>query len=100
MIKHIVIWRLQDEAGGRTKEENFAEMKRRLEALPGAIPQLLHAEVGFNFSKSDRAFDVALYSHFATKEDLAVYVTHPAHLEVVDFIRSISLEVNSVDYEI
>ena len=100
MIKHIVIWRLQDEAGGRTKEENFAEMKKRLEALPAAIPQLLHIEVGRNIIESERAFDVALYSHFATKEDLAIYVKHPAHQEVVTFVRSLTLEVKSVDYEI
>ena len=31
MYMHLVMWKLKDEAGGKTKEENAVEMKKRLE---------------------------------------------------------------------
>lgn len=99
MIKHIVMWRLKDEAAGATKEVNALKLKESLESLVGVIPSLKAAEVGINFNPSDAAFDVVLYSEFDDKEGLSSYQNHPEHMKIVDFVGEIRTERAVVDYE-
>jgi hypothetical protein len=99
MIKHIVMWRLKDEAEGATKEVNALKLKESLESLVGVIPSLKAAEVGINFNLSDAAFDVVLYSEFDDKEGLSSYQTHPEHMKIVDFVGEIRTDRAVVDYE-
>ena len=47
---------------------------------------------------SERAMDLSLISTFETKEGLMEYATHPAHLEVVDFIKEVTVASKVVDY--
>jgi len=100
MIKHIVMWRLREEADGADKAENAREMTRHLKALPAAIPEIRHLEVGLNVKDSERAADVVLYSEFASPANLAAYIQHPAHQEVATFVRGIVSETRVVDYEV
>ena len=97
MIKHIVMWRLKEEAAGATKEENALKLKERLEALVDVIHV---AEVGINYNSSDAAFDVILYSEFDDKAGLESYQNHPEHLKIVDFVGEIRTDRAVVDYEI
>jgi len=84
------------------KEENFdaniQEVKARLNDLVALIPELKCLEVGVDFSKSERSFDLSLYSSFGSKEDLQAYAIHPEHLKVVELIKSVTLESKVVDY--
>lgn len=100
MVKHIVMWRLKEKAGGATKEDNARSLKARLEALPRAIPEIQRLEVGLNIKDSERAADIVLYSEFDSPEALAVYSRHPAHIEVVAFVREIAGETWVVDYQV
>lgn len=100
MLKHIVMWKLKDNAEGKTKEENAKRIKNMIERLQGIIPELLKAEIGFNVSKSDRAFDIVLYSEFENEDTLDVYRKHPEHQKVVDFLSKVNTEVCAVDYYI
>ncbi len=100
MIKHIVMWRLKEKACGAAKEENTRAMKARLEALAQIIPEIRHLEVGLNVKDSERAADVVLYSEFDSPADLDAYIQHPAHQEVVTFVREIAAETRVVDYEV
>ncbi len=100
MIKHIVMWRLKEKARGAAKEENTRAMKARLEALAQIIPEIRHLEVGLNVKDSERAADVVLYSEFDSPADLDAYIQHPAHQEVVTFVREIAAETRVVDYEV
>jgi Stress responsive A/B Barrel Domain len=95
MVVHIVMFAFKDQ----NKTENILKVKEMLEALPKKIDQLLMMEVGIDFSSSERAFDMSLYSTFNTKEDLNVYAIHPAHLEVVAFIKDVTNISKVVDYE-
>jgi len=95
MIVHIVMFKFKDE----NKEANILKVKAALEALPQKIEGLLSMEVGIDFNQGERAFDLVLTSTFSTKEDLKVYATHPAHLEVVSFIKEVCSETKVVDYE-
>ena len=45
-------------------------------------------------------FDVALYSAFKTKEDLASYDANPEHAKVKRFIGAVSEKREAVDYEV
>lgn len=94
MIVHIVMFKFRDE----NKSSNIKEVAKRLNALVELIPSLKSMEVGVNFTVSERAFDLSLYSTFETKEDLDAYAIHPEHLKVVEFIKSVTLESKVVDY--
>jgi hypothetical protein len=99
MIKHIVMWRLKDEADGMTRQENAVLIKQRLEALNGIIPGMSRLEIGIDFSASDDSCDVVLYSEFESKDALKGYQTHPEHLAVAAFIKEVRYERRVVDYE-
>ena len=94
MIVHIVMFTFKEE----NRAENIAKAKEMLEALVEKIDPLLSMEVGVDFNGSERAMDLSLISTFETKEGLAEYATHPAHLEVVAFIKEVTEASRVVDY--
>ena len=100
MIKHIVMWKLKDNARGVSKDQNAAELKSVLESLKDKISVIREIEVGIDFNKSAAAFDVVLYSVFDSKEDLQTYQKHPDHVKVADFVNEIRDGRAVVDYEI
>ena len=61
MIKHIVMWKLKDEAEGNSKDENAKIIKNSLEDLKGKINEIVDIEVGIDVNKSEQAYDVVLY---------------------------------------
>lgn len=100
MIKHIVIWKLKESAHGNTCEENAQIIKSRLEALPAVIPEIVHLEVGLDFSNTESSGDIVLYSEFKTKEDLDKYQAHPEHQALMPFVMEARSERRVVDYEV
>lgn len=94
MVKHIVFFKLPDNS-----EANKQAVKDRIMSMQGKLDFVKHLEVGLNFCTEERAFDVALISDFETKEDLQTYATHPIHVEVVNFIKSLNAVSKVVDYE-
>ncbi len=100
MIKHIVFWKLKENADGHHKDENAKKAKEVLESLNGKIKGLLHLEVGIDLSKSESSSDLVLYSEFEKKEDLEHYRNHPEHRSVLPFVKSICLERRVVDYDV
>ena len=98
MLKHIVLFKLKPAAEGASKEENAKKIKRDLEALKRRIPQIRHIEVGINIILSDAAYDVAIYSEFANKDDLAIYAKHPEHVKVAEFVGTVRASRAVVDY--
>ena len=97
MVRHIVMWTLQEEALGHTAAENAQEMKVRLEALAGKVPGLVSIEVGINFLPGN--YDVALVSVHDDREALAVYADHPDHVKVKGFIGQVVTGRVACDYE-
>ena len=78
MIKHIVIYTLKE---GVNKPEAVEIIRNALEPLVGVIPGLTKMEIRATYQGG---MDYALYSEFATREDLANYVNRPAHLAAKD----------------
>lgn len=95
MIKHIVAWKLKD----GDKEQNAQKVKATIESLKSKIPQVKHIEVGINFEKSDAAYDIVLYSEFASVEDLDIYQKHPEHVAAAGFVKSVVSTRVVVDYK-
>lgn len=100
MIKHIVCWRVKEEANGENKTQIIQHIKKILDDLVGVIPEIKELEVGINYNEAPAAFDVSLYSVFENKETLNSYQVHPAHQEVVKYVSSVATERIVVDYEI
>lgn len=100
MVKHIVFWKLKDEAAGNNKAANARLIKEKLEDLNGKIEGLVKVEVGINFLDSPANYDVALYSEVVSKEALDFYQNHPLHQAVLPFIREVVSGRIAVDYEI
>jgi hypothetical protein len=100
MIKHIVFWKLKEQANGLNKAENAAAIKQNLEALNGQIKGLIHLEVGLDFLGSAESADLVLYSEFESKEALDFYASHPLHKAVMPFIAESRSERRVVDYEV
>ena len=74
MVKHIVIYTLKE---GVNKPEAVELIRSVLEPLVGVIPGLTHMEIRGTYQGG---MDYALYSEFESREALAQYASHPAHL--------------------
>jgi hypothetical protein len=99
MITHVVCWKVVEEADGRTRPEILQKMKEDLEALAGTIPELESISVGINAKEAEAASDVVLLSTFADWDALERYQVHPAHQEVVAFVKTVVTERRVVDFE-
>jgi len=99
MIRHLVLWRLKEEALGAKKEENAQKMKTLLEALPEKISVIRELSVGFNVVEAPANYEVVLNSLFQSLEDLNAYIVHPEHQKVGEFVRQVVAERASIDYE-
>jgi hypothetical protein len=100
MVKHIVLWKLQDFAEGASKQQNALKIKAILEEMHGKIPGLLKLEVGLNFEKSLDAADISLYTEFESRAALDAYQVHPAHMPAKKFIPLVRRERRVADYEL
>lgn len=99
MITHIVLLKIQDQALGLDKSELMEKLKADLEALPAQIEEIISLNVGINAQPGDAASDVVLLSTFADWDSLNRYQHHPAHQEVVAFVKQIVSERRVVDFE-
>ena len=100
MVKHIIMWKLKDSAGGFSKDENAQKIKWRLEELLQRIQEIKYLEAGININDLPHAFDIVLYSEFENRDDLETYQSHPAHQEFKEFIGQLRLDRRVVDYEV
>jgi hypothetical protein len=100
MIKHIVLWKLKEHSEGKPKAENAVMLKRELELMTSRIKEIRKLEVGINFNSGQDAYDLALFSEFATKQDLETYQNHPEHQRVVAILRRLRETRVVADYEI
>ncbi len=100
MFKHIVMWKLKDEAGGRTREANAALIKERFEEVANMLDGLRHLEVGIDVLRTEASADVVLYMEFDSRAAHDAYQEHPAHKAVAAFISEVRLERRVIDYEV
>ena len=93
MIRHIVFMKFPNFDLAYTAKEKFLSMKEHIEELKAI-------EVGIDFSRSERSFDLALVTTFETKEDLESYRIHPYHQQIVKWLKENNTQTKVVDYEL
>lgn len=94
MVKHIILWKLKEDAPAGAA----AEAKARLEALNGNIPGLLSLTVHINALSSSNA-SMMLDSAFTDADALAGYQTNPLHVAAATFVRSVVEQRLCLDFE-
>jgi hypothetical protein len=95
-LKHIVFIQVIDVNEG-DRIANIEELKNRLEKLPKYIDEIVSLEVGRNIS--DRSnFDLSLLVILNNEADLNAYRTHPKHVEVLDFMKTLEIKTAVVVY--
>lgn len=97
MIKHVAMWNIKE---GLNRDDVRSEVRRRLESLVGNVPTLLSVDVGMNYNPHIAKRDICLYSTFNSREDLTSYLVHPHHVDVKDYITSVTCDYVVADYEI
>ena len=96
MIRHLVLFKLK--AGVTRDDPRVKRWMALSDALPGQIAQVAGWESGWNITDRPIAYDFGLNSMFRSREDLAVYVAHPAHQAMVAVAKEVADWV-LVDYE-
>lgn len=96
MIVHIVLFKLKEPT-----PENALAVKGMLQSMDGKLPMLRHLEVGTDVIRSERSYDVALYTKFESLSDLQSYQVHPYHADtVVPFMKANCSSIVAADYEV
>lgn len=98
MINHVVLFKLK-EYPPEEKSKVIAELKSLLESLKDKIEVVKFIEVGVNYELEAKSYDMVLFSHFETLEELDEYRVHPEHLKVVKRIGETTQSRAAVDYE-
>lgn len=95
MIAHIVLFKLQEPT-----QENIAKTVEMLKSMTGKVTMLRHLEVGADVVRSERSYDVALYSRFDSLQDLQAYQVDPYHAgTVIPYMKLVCSSIVAADYE-
>jgi hypothetical protein len=100
MIKHIVMWKLKDEAEGADRAANARKVKELLDACIGLVPGMGTFEVALAQPGLEATYDVVLYSEFADRDALNAYLDHPQHVALKPFIGAVREARQCMDYEV
>jgi hypothetical protein len=97
LVEHIVLIKFSS----NTTQEQKKELIRRTLLLKEKIPGILDIQQGCNFSERSQGYEVGLTVRFQDRDALENYAPHPAHQEIVTYLKEIGLEDSIiVDFEI
>lgn len=93
MIKHIVMFRLNDVSMAEEAKERFNKVIEN-------VKELKKGEVVINSAAApENNYTIALLCDFETIDDLNAYQIHPVHKEFGAFIAGIKTDRACIDYE-
>jgi hypothetical protein len=92
MVKHIVLFKLKDQADRQRAIDAFYSMKGKIEGL-------IDLEAGQDFLFSERSYDVALICTLKDRAALDFYQAHPVHQPVKQLMHAIRVGSVAVDFE-
>lgn len=95
-LRHVVIFKFKESA----KTEDIKKVEKAFAALPKKIPQIMEFEWGTNNSPEmfDKGFTHCFLVTFASEEDRALYLPHPAHKKFVSILTPHLEEAFVIDY--
>lgn len=100
MIKHVILWTLDEKKTDAEIKEIKKNMKRELEGLVGKVPGLMELQIHIDPLPTSNA-DVMLDSLLESEEALKGYATHPAHVAVANtYVRPFTTSRTCMDYEV
>ncbi|MGN8026779.1 Dabb family protein [Microbacterium sp. 22242] len=98
-LRHVVSWKMAAEDPA-VRAEHAAGVASRLAALVGVVPEIRALSTGVNTAYPDANWDVALVADFDDVDGLEAYQVHPAHQDVVAYVRSVVGARTAVDFEV
>lgn len=99
MVKHIILWKIEEEKSAQEKAEIKKGVKTGLEGLKGKIPGMLDIHVVTEGLATSNA-DIMLDSSFESEDALKGYAVHPEHVKVADNnVRPFMAVRMCMDYE-
>ncbi|MBN2486066.1 MAG: Dabb family protein [Bacteroidales bacterium] len=100
MIKHIVLWKLDEAYSATEKKEILSVFREKLEALRGKIEGLQSLVVNFNeHSAPTGNYDIMLETTLESMAAIEAYQVHPEHMKVVDFVNTLKRQRACIDFE-
>lgn len=100
MVKHIILWKLDEKYSSEEKEKIKLGIKKGLESLQGKIPGLIDIKVNISALSSSTA-DLMLDSSFESEKALFDYSKNPAHVDVANtLVRPFTVQRSCLDFEI
>jgi len=96
MLKHVVLLTFRPEVD----DEYVTTVSTELEALRGAVPEIVRLDFGRDLGISTGNADFAVAAEFQNAEDFAAYLAHPAHLKVGDLLKQGVQSKSGIQFEI
>ena len=100
MVKHVILWTIDEKFSSDEKQKIMQEAKAALEALKGKVPGLLDITLQTEKLPSSNA-DMMLDSTLESEEALKGYQVHPDHVAAANnFVRPYTSQRLCLDFEI
>ena len=80
-------------------DENIETAVARIKEMDGKIDVIRSFSVGKDIIRSERSYDIGLVTTFDSMADLEIYNTHPVHVPVLQYLKTIISGVVAVDFE-
>lgn len=100
MIKHICMFKMKENANGKSGYENALEAAARLEEFNGKIPSLRKIEAKVNAKDAPQDnYELVLICDFDDIDGLNEYQKHPVHVEFAKELAPLRELRACIDYE-
>ncbi|AMP00454.1 stress responsive A/B Barrel domain protein [Collimonas arenae] len=97
-LKHIVLWKLKEQAEGADKATNARKLKALLDSCAEIVPGILKFEAVIAQPGLEATYDVLLNSEFVSVEALDAYQVHPTHVAIKPFVAAVREARQCMDY--
>jgi hypothetical protein len=95
MIVNNLLIKLKDNS-----KEKLEEAKNVLLGLKGNIPVLVDSRVEVDINAGKSPYDIMLINSFNSPDDLQIYLKHPVHVKVAEYIVPAMEKTASLCYEL
>jgi hypothetical protein len=100
VVRHIVMWRLQDRDALTTTSAKWAELQACVAEMRTGIPGLAKVDLGMDAPRTADSTDLILFSEFDSWASLDAYQAHPIHEDFKKLLGPLRTERRVGDYEI
>lgn len=101
MVRHVILWKLNEQLSEEEKQNVKAGIKCGLESLVGKVPGLLDVKVHIDGRLASSNADVMLDSLLESADALKAYATHPEHVAVANGkVRPYTIQRTCLDFEV